>query len=173
MRVLYWMSVVVSACLVGCSGSDESQSMSGSRQTSVDTRYVATYEPEGAVPVGEARTSVVDQEDLTMIGTIGGSSKPFVGGLAAFTVVDPSIPCYPPEEGCPRPWDYCCKQDQVKDNIATVKVVDENGKPVISDARDLLGVKELSTVVVQGRALRDEQGNLTVEATKVFVRPSE
>ena len=41
------------------------------------------------------------------------------------------------------------------------------------DARKLLGVKELSTVVIQGKATRDDQGNLTVAATKVFVRPSE
>lgn len=173
MRAVSWMVIGVTVCLVGCGGSDESQNSGSASRASIDTRYVATFEPEGAVPVGEARQSAVDEEDVTLVGTIGGSPKPFIGGLAAFTIVDPKVPCCSPEEGCPKPWDYCCTQEQVKVNIATVKVVDESGKPVASDARELLGVKELSTVVVQGKAQRDDQGNLTVEAKKVYVRPSE
>jgi hypothetical protein len=39
------------------------------------------------------------------------------------------------------------------------------------DARELLGVKELQTVVVKGKAKRDEQGNLTVLASGVYPRP--
>jgi len=51
-----------------------------------------------------------------------------------------------------------------------VKVVDATGKSVGTDARKLLGLKELLTVVVHGRAKRDEAGNLTVLADGVFVR---
>jgi len=54
-----------------------------------------------------------------------------------------------------------------------VKIVDEVGKLVADDARKLLGVKELLTVVVQGKAQRDDQGNLSIAASKVFVRTSE
>ena len=43
-----------------------------------------------------------------------------------------------------------------------MKIVDASGKPVATDARKLLGVKELQTVVVRGTAKRDEAGNLTV-----------
>lgn len=125
------------------------------------------------MPVGEAREAVENDQSVTLVGTIGGSSEPFVDGLAAFTIVDPKVPYCAPHEGCPTPWDYCCTQDQVKNNLATVKVVDESGSPVSGDARQILGVKELSTVVVQGKAKRDDQGNLTVSATKVFVRPTE
>ena len=41
---------------------------------------------------------------------------------------------------------------------------------VKEDARKLLDVKELSTVVVQGKAQRDDAGNLTVLATGVYVK---
>lgn len=51
-----------------------------------------------------------------------------------------------------------------------VKIVDASGKPVATDARKLLGIKELQTVVVHGVAKRDESGNLTVLADGVFVR---
>jgi hypothetical protein len=114
---------------------------------------------------------VADGDAVTVVGTIGGSTEPFVDGLAAFTIVDPKVPYCAPEEGCPTPWDYCCTQDQVKDNIATIKIVDEQGSAVTADARQLLGVQELSTVVVKGTATRDDNGNLTVAATEVFVRP--
>jgi hypothetical protein len=91
--------------------------------------------------------------------------------LAAFTIVDPKVPYCADDEGCPTPWDYCCQSDAVRQNIATVKLVDSSGKPVMQGARELLPVKELSTVVVQGIAKRDEQGNLTIAAHHVFVRP--
>ena len=37
------------------------------------------------------------------------------------------------------------------------------------DARELLKVKELSTVVIKGKAKRDADGNLTVLANGVYV----
>ena len=51
-----------------------------------------------------------------------------------------------------------------------VKIVDASGKTVAMDAKKSLGLKELQTVVVRGRAKRDETGNLTVLADGVFVR---
>ncbi|MDP6554629.1 MAG: hypothetical protein QGF59_06925 [Pirellulaceae bacterium] len=39
-----------------------------------------------------------------------------------------------------------------------------------ADARELLKVKELSTVVVKGKAQRDDAGNLTVVASGVFMK---
>ncbi len=170
MKLLNGMLVGVVAVLAGCSNSEVSEQPQVTGDGPAPSSYVAAAEPAGAVPVGEARQSVKDDQTVALVGIIGGSSEPFVDGLAAFTIVDPKVEYCAPEEGCPTPWDYCCTQDQVKENIATVKVVDDSGNPVADDARQLLGVKELSTVVVQGKAKRDDQGNLTVAATKVFVR---
>lgn len=135
--------------------------------------YLADSEPVGAMPVGEAREQVEDGQEVTLVGLIGGSSKPFVDGLAAFTIVDKKVPYCADAEGCPTPWDYCCQTDAVKSNIATIKVVDGAGKPVAGDAKEMLNVKELSTVVVSGTAKRDDQGNLTLAASKIFVRAGE
>ena len=173
MKFLKLLCVAALSVLVGCGVSEESPSTEVTTSQPSGSSYVADAEPADAVPVGTARESVEDDEAVTLVGTIGGSSEPFVDGLAAFTIVDPKVPYCAPDEGCPTPWDYCCTQDQVKTNIATVKIVDESGKPVADDARTLLGVKELSTVVVQGKAQRDDKGNLTIAATKVFVRAGE
>ena len=158
--------------VVGCGSSelasDTSESKSGSESV-----FLVDSEPANAIPVGEARKLTEDGQDVTLVGLIGGSSDPFVDGLAAFTIVDPIVPYCAPEEGCPTPWDYCCTQDQVINNIATVKIVDESGLPVDQGARELLRVKELSTVVVKGKVKRDDQGNLTVSTRQVFVRPGQ
>lgn len=156
--------------LVGCGRGDVADTASTPAAPVQDANYLASSEPAGAVPVGEARQSAEDQDDIVLVGRIGGSAKPFVDGIAAFTIVDPKVPHCSAEEGCPTPWDYCCEQSQVKENIAMVKVVDAQGKPVAEDARELLGVKELNTVVVRGKAQRDPEGNLAVLADLVFVK---
>ena len=52
-----------------------------------------------------------------------------------------------------------------------MKFVDEQGKTLPTDARQLLGLKELQTVVIQGKAKRDDAGNLTVLASGLYVKP--
>lgn len=173
MKISHWMLVGLVTLSAGCSNTEVAQSPDQGASLATGSQYLTETEPAGAVAVGEARQSVAGEQAITLVGTIGGSSEPFVDGLAAFTIVDTKVPCCGVDEGCPTPWDYCCTQDQVKDNIATVKIVDEAGRTVADDARKLLGVKELSTVVVEGNALRDDQGNLTIAATHIFVRPSE
>jgi len=147
----------------GCSDGSSAPSAEGAK-------FIVAKEPEGAVGVGEARKSAVNDREIVLVGRIGGSDKPFIGGMAAFTIVDPKVPPCGADEGCPTPWDYCCEQNAVKDNIATVKLTDAAGKPLATDARELLGVKELATVVVRGIALRGADGILSVVAKQVYVR---
>lgn len=172
MRMLFSLGLLSSVLFaVGCGPAKVATESSAAGMQS-SSKYVATIEPIGAMPVGEAREKTEDGQEVTLVGLIGGSSKPFVDGLAAFTIVDAKVPYCADDEGCPTPWDYCCQTAAVKENIATIKVVDEAGKLVSGDAKAMLNVKELSTVVIQGKAKRDDLGNLTVAASKIYVRPS-
>ncbi len=173
MKVLKGIFLCGMAFVVGCGTSNVGESAASSQPSTEGASFIATTEPVDAVPVGAARQSAENEQDVTIVGRIGGSPEPFVDGLVAFTIVDPQVPYCSADEGCPTPWDYCCTQDQVKENIATVKIVNASGIAMSGNAREFLGVKELSTIVAQGKAKRDDQGNLTVVATKVFVRPSE
>lgn len=121
-----------------------------------------------------AREAVADGDDVVVEGRIGGSVDPWFEGRAAFHIVDRSlVPCNErPGDGCTTPWDYCCDTDRLKASKATVKFVDAQGNTLPTDARQLLGLKELQTVVVQGTAQRDEAGNLTVLATGLYVKPA-
>ena len=126
-------------------------------------------QPAGAKGVAEVRQSAKDGDEVVVTGRVGGDAEPFIDGAAAFTIVDPALQPCPADEGCPTPWDYCCDVDKTAANKAMVKVVDEQGRTVTTDARKLLNVEPLSEVVVHGRAKRDDAGNLTVLADGVYV----
>lgn len=161
--------------LAGCSQKAEETTTSqpGASTGAVDdSRFLLADEPAGASDVIEVRANASDGDDVVIMGRIGGSPNPFIDGSAAFSIVDGSLKACSdiPGDMCPQPWDYCCETAKLPTATALVKVVDEQGALVASDARQLLQVRELSTVVVKGTAQRDEEGNLTVLADGVHVK---
>jgi hypothetical protein len=168
--------VIVAALVCGCNGggSPPTQAAKDGRASSSGARYLLDTEPAGAKGVMEARKAARDGDEIVVTGRIGGSPEPFVKGRAAFTIVDSTlVPCNEKEgDTCATPWDYCCNS---KDDLARasvlIKLIDAQGQAVAQDARDLLGVKPLKTVVVVGRAKRDREGNLTMLARQLYVRP--
>ncbi len=99
--VLLPLLMVVSA---GCGQADSPS------EPAVDgSAYLLSREPEAAVGVRQVRETAQTGDDVVIIGRIGGSTNPWVEGLAAFMIVDPSIKhCWElADDGCPTPWDYC------------------------------------------------------------------
>lgn len=189
-----WLSItlaVVVAIVIGCSSESTTTATSsphdhehdhdhtaqaGTFEPPVDPSesgkaYVLSEKPADVQTVIDARKTVSDGDDVVLVGRIGGSHDPWIEGQSIFTLVDESLESCDqiPGDTCPTPWDYCCETPKLKDASALVKVVGDDGQPIRSDARQLLGVRELTTVVVQGQAKRDDAGNLTVLASKVFV----
>ena len=135
------------------------------------SEYLLKTEPAGAQEIIAVRANAKNDDEVTLVGRIGGDANPWIEGVAAFSLIDNSPkPCT--EDGCEKPWDYCCEPSKtLATSRVLVKMVDKQGKLIATDARKLLGVKELQTLVVHGKAQRDDQGNLTVLATGVFVKP--
>ena len=155
---------------MGCGPGGDSDSLPVS--TIDGTPYLLTEEPADAQEVIAARTSAEDQQTVAVVGRIGGSADPWVKGRAAFSIVDVSLTSCSDmgDHNCKIPWDYCCETDELATATALVKIVDSEGKLLKADARQLLKLSELQTVVVRGTAQRDDAGNLTVLASGVFVR---
>jgi hypothetical protein len=169
------MALLALALIAGCSNEPESTSGTGGAgvgPSDAGQAYILSSEPDGAVDVIAAREDAENDADIVVVGRIGGQVDPWVEGLAAFTIVDESLADCSQIEGdsCPTPWDYCCASG-VAEARTLVKFVDESGEVVETDAKELLGLTELQTVVVQGKAQVDADGNLTILASKVFVRP--
>lgn len=177
--LLLWVATMT---MVGCTSGE--QSSSTVNVTADDHNHEHGPSPEGAklmLPAPpEASQTVIgarevakDGDELVITGRIGGSLEPWVEGRAAFQIVDASLtPCSEKTgDSCPTPWDYCCDTDRLPKSMALVKFVDGAGKTIDTDARSLFGVRELQTVVIKGRAQRDEAGNLTVLARELFAQP--
>jgi len=161
------------AFALGCSQDPSAPATSAAPAIAVDgDKYRLSEEPSDAKDVIQARESTEDGDDVVVVGRIGGSKDPWIADRAAFSIVDGSLKACSdiPGDMCKIPWDYCCETGKLPTGTALVKVVDEKGDIVRADARPLLDVKELSTVVVQGKAQRDDAGNLTILASGVYVR---
>ena len=111
---------------------------------------------------------------MVVVGRVGGRKSPWVKNAAAFSIVDRSMKACNerPGDTCPTPWDFCCEADLPKSTLL-VLVQDADGKLIKKDARELLGLKELDTVFIQGKAKRDKTGNVTLVAAKFFVADKE
>jgi hypothetical protein len=125
-------------------------------------------EPSGAIDVSELREKAKDGDAVVVVGSIGGGINPWVKDRAAFVLVDAcaSMECDGSccEEGCN------CHASELADSSVIVKFLSQDGQVIESDARELLGVHALDTVVVQGRAKRDKAGNVAMIADGVYIR---
>ena len=102
-RLLALVPFVVVVLLAGCG------EVSPPKQNVDGSKYILSSEPEGAVGVRKAREDSKDQDEVVVIGRIGGSKNPWVEGVAAFSIVDLELkPCNElADDSCPIPWDYC------------------------------------------------------------------
>ena len=168
--ILFLLVCCGALSVAGCS--QKTADDDSSNPTVDGSPYLLDSEPAGAKDVIAVRKESKDQDDVVIVGRIGGRMKPWSKDRATFTIVDNSLKACSDIEGdaCETPWDYCCETPKLKTAAALVKIVDKNGDVVKADARELLKVKELSTVVVKGKAKRDDSGNLTVLATAVYVK---
>ncbi|MEX0614072.1 MAG: hypothetical protein WD738_17150 [Pirellulales bacterium] len=137
-----------------------------------DKAFLLKEKPADAADVIAVRKDAKDRADVVVVGRIGGRTNPWIKGAAAFSIVDRSLtPCNEmPGDTCKTPWDYCCETDLPKATVL-IMVHDADGKLVKRDARKLLGVKELDTVFIQGKAKRDKAGNVSIVASKIYVAP--
>lgn len=179
MKALTTFTVIMIAAtnLIGCTSEKSSTPLNGSLDQ-LDTpvidssAYLLPAEPKGPASVIRVREEAANDEEVLLVGCIGGSSNPWIAGRAAFTIVDLSLKsCNETlEDKCPTPWDYCCETDKLPTSGALIKFVDESDRILKGDPKTLFGVKELSTVIIKGSAQRDDADNLTVLASGIFVK---
>jgi hypothetical protein len=168
-RLLSLFGLAVISAVFAQRGFAQSATVTTTTQT-VDPRFLLKEEPKAVASVIAVRNNAKDQQEVTVIGRIGGKKNPWIRNVAAFPIVDQSLKsCDQNGHNCPYPWDYCCSANLAKSMILVV-FVDEKGEQIKKDARELLGVKELDTVVIQGKARRDKAGGIVILASKLHVR---
>jgi len=157
---------LVAGLLAGC-GKTEPTAQATAVHRGAFKNYILSSEPDGAVGVVAAREKAEDKKPLVVVGRVGGGIKPWIEGRAAFVMVDAAA-AFEADDQCP---DGCnCHADELADATTLVKFLDEQGRTLEIDARELLGIKESQMVVVRGKAKRDQDGNLTVMADGLYIR---
>ncbi len=157
--------------LVGCgvSSSDPPPLPTSAEAVAEARKLLVASEPPSPQSVIEVRQKGKHGDAVVVIGQIGGETKPFIEGRASFLLVDSSLK---PTLECDCPWDFCeyRKADLAAARVS-VKFVDALGKTLPVDAREAFGVKELSKVIVSGKVQRDDNNNVVIVGTGLFVRP--
>lgn len=164
MRSLCLAAGVLTA-LVGCAPSGDAQ------LAAVRSQFVLSEEPAGALGVLELPESLPPNQEVVLVGQIGGVPDPWTRGQASFVVVDPIALVETGPHGAKCDCAFC-KSHQKSDpstGRATVQFV-HDGQVLGIDARKLFDVEQDQMVVVRGRAARDSGGNLIVAANGIYVR---
>jgi hypothetical protein len=165
-----WLTLIVSAIGIAFIHT-ESVAFAAEAEAAAEKDYLLKEEPKDAKAVVKVRKEAKNGEEVIVVGRIGGRRNPWVKGAAAFSIVDEAVKSCDqiPGDTCPTPWDYCCEAGLPQKTVF-VTFVDGSGKIVKKDARELLKVRELQTVVVKGKVKRDKTDNVSIQATNVFVR---
>jgi len=150
-------------CFAGCGGSSATATA-----IPENSKFTLASEPPGARDVMDFREQAKDGQPVVVLGRVGGGVKPWVDGRAAFILVDERVKTGCDDEQCEADCVQCAQE--LAEATTLVKFVDEQGKVLPVDARELLGVKEEQTVVIRGIASRDKAGNVSIAADGIYVR---
>ena len=175
MRRTWTLAAVLLAA--GCTDDPAPTTGAPPAATAIPAEFRLAASPAGAIPVGEAKKTAKEGEEVVIRGVVGGSVDPFVQGRAMMTIVDPkavvSCGAMGGEDHCPTPWDYCCvAQEQLLANTATIRVAGADGQPLKGDLKGWNGVAPMKIVVVKGKVgPRPQAAVLVVDAAGIFVEP--
>ena len=173
------LTIPLSLALISCdsrdAGKDKGPDDSAPHALSA---VLLTEPPEDAVTITEARQNPAPGTRVILSGKVMGNENPIIKSRALLTLGDPakitSCDLVPGDE-CPTPWDVCCDDpDVVTASIATIQVLDEQGKPLKAGLRGLGGLKELSSLIVVGEVAEgSSENNFLINATGIHVAMAE
>jgi hypothetical protein len=139
--------------------------------------------PDGLVERGEpagthaaaCKASARTGEEVTVLGRIGGSRRPFGAEAAVFTIVDPALRSCKDmgdHDHCRTPWDYCCEdRDAMKRGMVTIEVTDADGNPLPLGLEGVSGLEPLATVAVTGTVVEwNDSGAMVVRARRIVLK---
>ncbi len=125
-----------------------------------------------------------EAKEVAMVGQVGGLANPweetqpefpFASKFAIFFLADPLAVAEHAEDGhVHAPGEECAfcaaHAEENSELFAMVRLVDDNGKVIPVDVREMLDVNENDTVVVKGSAQVLEGGMLVMKASGIYVR---
>ncbi len=162
--------VAFALTITGCDENPQSTTTTAPPDAGTRTSWKLDAMPGGAIAVAQAKAGAKEGDQITIEGRIGGRSEPITASSGLFVIMDPSIPSCAdnPEDGCAKPWDYCCETPEtISANAATIQLRDAEGKPITLADGDLTPLNRVA--VVGTVAPRPNSDTLVVYATGLYV----
>jgi len=162
-RFKFVTTTTIFLCLLGCG-------TSASRYLTQREDFLLLDEPAGAIGVLELSETIEGEQDVVIVGQIGGVTDPWSPGLANFVMADPVaiIEGEGHPESCDCP--FCKKTAEQAEGLALVEFLNKHGEVLRVDAQKLFDIEKDLMVVVRGRARMDDLGHLVVAARGLYVR---
>jgi len=170
--------LLASACLLASCGEKKitatvTDAAKPAAEQSAELKAVLASAPKGdAGEIHTVRESAKPGDEVTIKGRIMGNTKPFVEGRSAFILGDPAIisACNDkPGDECDTPWDSCCNTpEEKKKAIATIQIVNGEGRVLKESVEGVGGLAKLATVTVTGKVAPGSTAEaLIVNATAI------
>jgi len=168
------MGLLLLFCTAGCleSSTARDRAHTDAEAEPDGGKFLLVEEPGGVMCVSNVRDALPSDQDVAVLGRIGGIDDPWTPGEASFVMSDPAlISLGEDDHECGDDCPYCAKKqkEQMK-SMAFVQIVDEEGRVLRTDARKLLGIQEDQMIVVRGRASLNRSGHIVIAATGLYVR---
>ncbi len=163
--------ILAAGLVVGCGG--EEDNARGPAGGALPEGLVVEASPGDATPVQTLKDTAKVGDDVVVRGRIGGAVDPFADGFAVFSIVDHTEPMSCGPDHCKTPWDYCCTPgDQLTRAMASVQIVDDDGRPLEGNVVGVQGLEPNRMVTVKGTVAEVVQGrSLVVNADAIHVAP--
>lgn len=169
-RIPSFALFVMLLSIIGCGQSPVTPTVS---LTDLKAKFILAEEPIGVLPVMAAVDELAErEEEIVVLGRIGGIKQPCDAKEAVFVMTDPSVDAVidSAEHTCGEDCHFCKKPKRDLPTLAIVKLVDADGKPYPYTPGQLADLAPDQMVVVRGKAKVDSLGNLTVAANGVYIR---
>lgn len=159
--------IATAALLASCKEKPTQAAAAPAKEASAALTAVLATPPTGEPQsIHLVRSSAKPGDVITLSGRIMGNAKPFVEGRAAFILGDPEVltACSDtPGDNCETPWDACCDSpEDKKRGIATIQIVDAEGRVLKESVEGVGGLEKLATVTVTGKVAEGSSADLLI-----------
>ena len=168
--------IIAIATLASCSESAPTppEATQTTQAVVIPAGLFAAERPADAPDLASVKASAKKGDHVVFLARVGGKAQPFVDAASIFIVADPAlVSCelMGDEDHCPKPWDYCCEDFQtLRNGLATIQVLDAQGRPFARTAQGAGGLESLKYVVVDGTVNdRNDDGLFIVDADHIWV----
>jgi hypothetical protein len=166
-KTLPLLALLFASSLVAACGEDEpspdAESGAGAA-TPASAPYLLAQDIPGTVPVLTALAGAEGAE-IAVVGKLQRKVK----GRAIFYLTDEKVEdcTRTGDDGCPTPWDYCCREKEMLKSTILVELRGPDGQPAPVAS---LGIRELDLVAVRGTLAKTESGRVILLAKDGWYR---